>query len=116
MAMATDEVADYELVKKAIMDRYDVSEESHRRTFRARMRCKDESYTELTTNLLDLVQKWLAECLTKEEVLEKLAIEQFLNHAPEDVRVWVQERKPTQHVRPLVNLQTNSGWPELNRQ
>ena len=53
--------------------------------------CKDESYTELTTNLLDLVQKWLAECSTKEEVLEKLVIEQFLNHTPEDVRVWVRE-------------------------
>ena len=58
-----------------------------RRKFRARTRCKDESYIELTTSVLDLVQKWLAECSTKEEVLEKLAIEQFLNHAPEDVRV-----------------------------
>ena len=44
---------------------------------------------------MDLVKKWLAECSSKEEVLEKLAIEQFLNHAPEDVRIWVRERKPT---------------------
>lgn len=95
VAMAADEVGDYQMVKTAILKRYDISEETHRRKFRARTRAKGESFAELATSLMDLAQKWLAECSTKEEVMERLAIEQFLTSAPENVRVWVRERKPT---------------------
>lgn len=52
--MEADEVADYHLVKKAI--RYDNSKETHRRKFRVRVRGKGESYSELATSLMDLVQ------------------------------------------------------------
>ena len=95
MAMAAEDVVHYHLIKEAILKRYDISEETHRRKFRARVRGKGESYSELATSLMDLVQKWLAECKTKEEVLERMAVEQFLTNVPEDVRVWVRERKPT---------------------
>ena len=94
MAIAPDESGDYHLIKKAILKRYDISEESHRRKFRERVHGKGESFSELATSLLDLANKWLEECSTKEGVVEKLAIEQFLANAPEDVRVWVREHKP----------------------
>ena len=48
----------------------------------------------MATGLLDLAQRWLEECTTKDDVLEKIAIEHFLSKAPEDVRVWVREHKP----------------------
>ena len=94
MAMAPDESGDYHLIKKATLKRYDISEESHRRKFRERAHGKGESFSELATSLLDLANKWLEECSTKEGVVEKLAIEQFLANAPEDVHVWVREHKP----------------------
>ena len=94
MAMAPDESGDYHLIKKAILKRYDISEESHRRKFRERAHGKGESFSVLATSLLDLANKWLEECSTKEGVVEKLAIEQFLANAPEDVHVWVREHKP----------------------
>lgn len=94
MAMDTGDTGDYEAVKKAILKRYDVSEESYRRKFRSRVKKKEESYSELATNLMDLCRKWLTECTTLSDVLEKLAIEQFVSTLPEEVRVWVREHKP----------------------
>ena len=53
MALANEEASDYQRIKQAILSRYNVSEEWHRRAFRDRHRVKDESYTELATGLLD---------------------------------------------------------------
>ena len=95
MALATDEASDYSAIKQAILKRYDISEETHRRKFRERSRGKGESYTELATSLVDLANRWLEDCSSKSDVLEKIAIEHFLSKASEDVRVWVREHKPT---------------------
>ena len=94
MALGNEEAGDYECIKRAILKRYDVSEESHRRKFRDRSKTKEESYSELATSLLDLANRWLEECSSKEEVIEKLATEQFVTKASEDVRVWIREHKP----------------------
>ena len=94
MALANDDANDYYALKQAILKRYDINEETHRRKFRERSHGKGESYTELATSLVDLANRWLEECSTKAEVLEKIAIEHFLAKAPEDVRVWVREHKP----------------------
>ena len=90
MALWNEEAGNYECIKRAILKRYDVSEESHRRKFRERSKIKEVSYSELATSLLDLANRWLEECSSREEVIEKLATEQ----ASEDVRVWIREHKP----------------------
>lgn len=54
---------------------YDVNEESYRCRFRSRTHKKDESYTNLATDLMDLVQKWLSDCKSLNDALEKLGIE-----------------------------------------
>ena len=54
----------------------------------------DESNTELATRVMELVQKWMGECGTMQEVLEMVGTEQLLNAMGDDVRVWVNERKP----------------------
>ena len=94
MALGNEEAGDYESIKRAILKRYDVSEESHRRKFREKSKTKEESYSELATSLLDLANRWLEECSSKEEIIEKLATEQFVTKASEDVRVWIREHKP----------------------
>ena len=94
MALDNTEAGDYDVIKKAILKRYGVNEESYRRKFRARVRKAEESYTNLATDIIDLGKRWLAECMTMQEILEKIAIEQLLSALPEDVRVWVREHKP----------------------
>ena len=58
------------------------------------MRKSDKSNQEMATRVMELVQKWMAECTTVQEVLEMVGTEQLLNSMGEDVRVWVRERKP----------------------
>ena len=116
MAMASEDVGDYRQVKEAILQRYDISEETHRRKFRTRVRDKGESFAELATSLMDLVKKWLAECSSKEEVLEKLAIEQFLNHAPEDVPRYGCGSASLLRARLLVCGRTNFSKLGTSRQ
>ena len=94
MAIDTKDTGDYPIIKKAILQRYDVNEESYRRKFRARARKTEESYTNLATDLMDLGRRWLQDCKTAEDVLEKIAIEQLLSALPEEVRVWVREHQP----------------------
>ena len=95
MALAIDNASDYPTIKQAILKRYDINEETHRRKFRERSREKGESYFELATSLMDLANRWLEDCTSKADVLEKITIEHFLAKAPEDVRVWVREHKPS---------------------
>ena len=94
MAIDTEEAGDYMAIKRAILKRYDVNEESYRRRLRARTRKPDESYVNLATDIMDLGRKWLSECKDLSDALEKIGIEQLLSVLPEEVRVWVREHKP----------------------
>ena len=71
-----------------------MSEESYQQKFRARRRKYEESYTNLATDVMDLGKKWLSDCGSVQEMLEKIAIEQFLSAVTEEVRVWIREPKP----------------------
>ena len=91
MAMDDEDVGDYDTIRKEILKRYGVNEESYRRKFRARKWKADESYANLATDIMDLGKRWLADCKTVQDALEKIATEQLLTALPEDIRVWVRE-------------------------
>ena len=93
-ALPVDEAGDYNQLKEAILRRYDITTESYRRRFRTGKRGKEESNKELVTRLHDFAVKWLMEKKTREEVVDHIILEQFLKTLPDDVRVFVQERKP----------------------
>ena len=93
-AMSSDDTLVYTEVKKAILQRYDISEETYPQCFRE-ARCKDgEPYIELATRMSDLFRKWTADCSTLEQMTEKLLIEQLLETMPVDLRVWLSDKKP----------------------
>ena len=46
-------------------------------------------------HLGDLFRKWTADCTTVEAVAEKMITEQLLNMMPNDLRIWLSEKKPT---------------------
>ena len=93
-ALGVDEASDYEQLKQAVLRRYDINEESHRRRFRTASKKDGETNRELVTRLDDFATKWLQGCCTVQEVKDRVVLEQLLNSLPENVRIWVMERKP----------------------
>ena len=81
-------------IKTAILLRYDIKKEMYRQCFWSAKQRVGETPIELATRLQDLADKWLKECDSKEKVVNVIIKEQFLNTLPEEVRVWVKERKP----------------------
>ena len=93
-AMNPDEAKDYAKLKKAILRRYDINEESYRQRFRSAVRKQGKTNRELAARLDDLADKWTQGCETKEELKDLVVLEQLVNTLPDEVRVWVKERKP----------------------
>ena len=93
-AMSDEDARDYDRVKAAIFQRYDINEETYRRRFRAVQPKENETPVELVIRVRDLAEKWLKDCGNRQTVVDTLVMEQFVEVLPDDVRVWVKERKP----------------------
>ena len=93
-ALNSTAAAVYKEVKKAILRRYGISEETYRQRFRS-TRKEGEAYRELATKLKTLTTKWLGGSDSVADVIEKLVVEQLLDILPQDLRIWLCERKPT---------------------
>ena len=87
--LKNENAASYEEVKKTILHRYDVHEESHRRRFRTDRKKPEESYKNWGDRL-DHLSKWTKE--QKMPLAELMVLDQFLAGAPEELRVWLKER------------------------
>ena len=84
----------YTTVKAAILRRYNINEETYCQRFRSFKYRAGKTPTEIATRLTDLAGRWLKDCSTFEEVKDAVVKEQLLTTLPEDVRMWVKERKP----------------------
>ena len=93
-AMEPDRAAHYGQLKEAILRRYDISEETYRQRFRSAARKDGETYRELATRIEDLLDKWTKSCDTVKKLREKVALEQFLNTLPVEIRIWIREQSP----------------------
>ena len=93
-ALDTADAQSYDAVKAAILRRYNINEETYRKRFRALKFKHGQSPTELVTRLSDIAGKWLKDCKTVEDIKDAVVKEQLLSALPDDVRVWVSERKP----------------------
>ena len=93
-AMAATDAGDYSKMKEAILQRYDINEETYRQRFRTVSRREEESYRQLAIRADDLLSKWTKECKTVDEIRHLVATEQILESLPGEIRVWVRERKP----------------------
>ena len=94
-ALSIEDARSYEKVKEAILQRFDITEESYRQRFRTTKKKTEESNRELVARLTDLAEKWLKNYQTREELLDQVILEQFLKTLPDDMRVFVRERHPT---------------------
>ena len=92
--MPSAKAGDYQELKKAILVRYDINEETYRQRFRTAKPNNTETPRELVTRLRDTADKWLKGCKTAQEVVDMIVKEQLLNTLPEGVQVWVREHRP----------------------
>lgn len=89
-ALTVDEAGEYDNVKQAILTRYDINAETYCRRFRSLAKRSHETYREMAVRGMDLFNKWTRECDSR----EKMVAEQVLMALPEDICIWVWERKP----------------------
>ena len=91
-ALLPEEAGKYETLKKTILHRYDVNEETHRVRFRKDPKKKEESYREWICRITDHFDKWTKEAGL--DLRELIIMEQVLSGTPDDLAVWLRERKP----------------------
>ena len=88
-AMDYNHTDDYAEVKAAILRRYAITEETYRQIFRTIHKSGNETYVELMVWLRDLANKWMWDCKSVEAVIEKLAVEQFMDRMTPQLHVWM---------------------------
>ena len=93
-AMDSDDAKDYEQVKETILLRYNINTETYRQRFRTTKKQEDWSYRDLIVRLQDLSRKWTKDKTSAEEIVDLMVTEQFLTTLPQELRVWVTDRKP----------------------
>ena len=88
---------DYDSLKKALLLRYQCTEEGFRKKFRYEKPEKGESFKQFTVRLRGYLERWveLSESnKTYEELSDLLLREQVLNVVSPELRVFLKERKP----------------------
>ncbi|GAA6074679.1 uncharacterized protein LOC124389371, partial [Tachysurus ichikawai] len=95
LAMDEDQAAVYSELKKALLEKFNVSPETYRQRFRATTTLVGETPSETYNRLRHLYRRWVRlELYTKEEIGEMVILEQFLRVLPYKIRIWVKEREP----------------------
>lgn len=95
LAMDEDLADDYNYLKDALLQKFNISAETYCQRFRAATVPEDESPTETYHRLQNLFQRWVRPDLhSKEEIGELVILKQLLRVLPYDSRTWVKEHEP----------------------
>ena len=84
----------YKWVKEAILDHHNINPERCQWQFWALTWTKDQEPAEWITNGLKLLNRWLLPNEGVDKVVDKIAVEQFINGLPQELRIWVASHKP----------------------
>ena len=94
--LPTENCADYDLVKAAVLKSFELVPEAYRQRFRTQRKTENQSYVEFLRGKENALDKW---CDSKridgdvENLRQLILTEEFLNCVPEEVRVHLNERK-----------------------
>ena len=94
--LPTENCADYDLVKAAVLKSFELDPEAYRQKFRTQRKTENQSYVEFLREKENALDKW---CDSKridgdaEKLRQLILAEEFLNCVPEEVRVHLSERK-----------------------
>ncbi|XP_075071707.1 uncharacterized protein LOC142160697 [Mixophyes fleayi] len=86
----------YEAIKSALLQRFNITPEAHRQKFRDLKRSASDTYSGLVAQLCASFKQWVGGLqITTFDALQDLMIqEQFLTLCPADVKEWVVDRDP----------------------
>ena len=73
---------DYDGVKAAILEQYNINEERSRRRFRGITWTREQEPTTRVTTGKKLLNRWLSPNDIVEEIKNRIAVEQFINALP----------------------------------
>ena len=94
--LPTENCADYDLVKAAVLKSFELVPEAYRQKFRTQRKTENQSYVEFLREKENALDKW---CDSKridgdaEKLRQLMLAEEFLNCVPEEVRVHLSERR-----------------------
>ena len=94
--LPTENCADYDLVKAAVLKSFELVPEAYRQKFRTQRKTENQSYVEFLREKENTLDKW---CDSKridgdaEKLQQLILAEEFLNCVPEEVRLHLSERK-----------------------
>ena len=94
--LPTENCADYELVKSAVLKSFELVPEAYRQKFRTQRKTGNQSYVEFLREKENALDKW---CDSEgidgdvEKLRQLILAEEFLNCVPEEVRVHLSEGK-----------------------
>lgn len=97
VCVSNDEAKDYNEVKKAILQRYMLTEEGYRQKFRDTFPEKCETVNQFTARMCRYFERWIemSGIQREYEALKDLVLrEQFLRKSHQELRVFLKERTP----------------------
>ena len=94
--LSAEDCTNYDTVKKTILQSVELVLEAYRQKFRTQRKNENQSFMEFVKEKERLMNKWYAVKLIGDDV-EKLKqlilIEEILNYVPEEMRIYLNERK-----------------------
>lgn len=92
----TEDCADYDIVKRALLKRYTITPKTYRQRFRDLAKNVHATYEEYANQLRETAEKWVhgAGAKTVPDVIDLLCQEQFHRRCLPEVKEWVLDRKP----------------------
>lgn len=95
VAMDMDDSMNYDKVKRAVLQKFEINTETFRVKFRSCEMGEEESPKELQVRLKELYNKWMEpKTKTKEQIGDTIILEQFLRILNPELRTWIKERAP----------------------
>ena len=95
--LTLQDAQNYDAVKQAILDCYQLTPESYRVKFRDSEQKENETFFDYAFRLICLFKRWLESLKVfddLEAVKETFLLEQFSNKIPEQITLWLLDRKP----------------------
>uniref|UniRef100_A0A7M4F9J8 SCAN box domain-containing protein n=1 Tax=Crocodylus porosus TaxID=8502 RepID=A0A7M4F9J8_CROPO len=114
-AMTRSDAIDYDKVKGEILRRLDITPERQRQAFQAKKPPEVKTPHILWQTLANLLSKWLRpESTSKEQILDLVLMEQFIDDLEEETQKWVRSSQRLRGVSPMAEpTDWERGPPEL---
>ncbi|XP_069836811.1 uncharacterized protein [Dendropsophus ebraccatus] len=96
VSLPRDKDGDYEAIKQALIQKYNLSPEMYRKRFRAMQRGPHDSYSDVVDGLNTNFHQWIEglSIHTFEDLKDLMVKDQFLHLCPAEVRQFILDREP----------------------